>query len=108
MVWELVTRAPNQYDLTIQSHLETWSVKKWREAYGFDVGGEGFASRTDKFNGGKFRHAENPKDGISITNCKDSNTKRVLEFLITILYPEKPTRVTVTVGNTIFGALLRE
>ena len=32
--------------------------------------------------------------------------KRVLEFLIPILYPEKPTRVMVTVGNTIFGALL--
>ena len=34
--------------------------------------------------------------------------KRVLEFLIPILYLEKPTRVTVTVGNTIFGALLGE
>ena len=32
----------------------------------------------------------------------------MLEFLIPILYPEKPTRVTVTVGNTIFGALLDE
>ena len=32
----------------------------------------------------------------------------MLEFLISILYPEKPTRVTVTVGNTIFGALLGE
>ena len=32
----------------------------------------------------------------------------MLEFLIPILYPEKPIRVTVTVGNTIFGALLGE
>ena len=32
----------------------------------------------------------------------------MLEFLIPIFYPEKPTRVTVTVGNTIFGALLGE
>jgi len=31
--------------------------------------------------------------------------KRVLEFLILILYPEKPTQVTITVANTIFGAL---
>ena len=34
--------------------------------------------------------------------------KRVLEFLISILDPKKPTRVTMTVGNTIFGALLGE
>ena len=32
----------------------------------------------------------------------------MLEFFIPIFYPEKPTRVTVTVGNTIFGALLGE
>ena len=32
----------------------------------------------------------------------------MLEFLIPNLYPEKPTQVTVTVGNTIFGALLGE
>ena len=32
----------------------------------------------------------------------------MLEFLVPILYPEKPTRVTVMVGNTIFGALLGE
>ena len=32
----------------------------------------------------------------------------MLEFLIPILYPEKPIQVTVTVGNTIFGALLGE
>ena len=30
----------------------------------------------------------------------------MLEFLIPILYPEKPTWVTVMVGNTIFGALM--
>ena len=32
----------------------------------------------------------------------------MLEFLIPILYPEKPIRVTVTVSNIIFGALLGE
>ena len=32
----------------------------------------------------------------------------MLEFLIPILYLEKPTRVTVMVGNTVFGALLGE
>ena len=32
----------------------------------------------------------------------------MLEFLVPLLYPEKPTRVTITVGNTIFGALSGE
>ena len=72
------------------------------------MGGEGFTSRTDKFIGGKFLNPMNPKDGFAIADCEDSRAKKVLEFLIPILYPEKPTRVIVTVGNTIFGALLGE
>ena len=105
---ELTTGAPNQYEGTVRAWPKSWDAEKWREAYGFDVGGEGFASRTNKFIGKKFRNAASPKDGFAILDCEDSKAKRVLEFLIPILYPEKPTRVTVTVGNTIFGALLGE
>ena len=103
MVRELILGAPNQYEGTVQARPETWDVGRWREAYGFSTRGEGFASRTDKFIGGKFWNAANPKDGFAIVDCKDSRAKRVLEFLIPILYPEKPTqvKVTVTVGNTI-------
>ena len=100
--------APNQYEGTVQARPESWDVEKWREAYGFSAGGEGFASQTDKFIGGKFRNAASPKDGFAIADCEDSRAKRVLEFLIPILYPKKPTRVMVTVGNTIFGAMLGE
>ena len=108
MVRELTKGAPNQYEGTIRARPETWGAERWREAYGFNIGGERFASWTDKFIGGKFRNVANPKDGFAIADCEDSRAKKVLEFLIPILYPEKPTRVTVTVGNTIFGALLGE
>ena len=55
------------------------------------------ASRTDRFIDGKFSGRVNPKDGYA-----------VVEFLIPLLYPEKPTRVTITMGKTIFGALFGE
>ena len=29
----------------------------------------------------------------------------MLEFLVPIVHPDKPTRVTITIGNTLFGAL---
>ena len=50
----------------------------------------------------------NPKDGYAVADFKDPRVKRVLEFLVPLLYPEKPTRVTITVGNMIFGALSGE
>jgi hypothetical protein len=46
-----------------------------------------------------------PKDGYAIGDCTDARHRRVLTFLVSILYPEKPNRITVTMDNTIFGAL---
>ena len=50
----------------------------------------------------------NPNDGFAIDDCEDVRAKRVLEFLIPIMYPEKPTQIMMTVGNTIFKELLGE
>ena len=69
--------------------------------YGFLSGGEGLASQMNKFIDGKFLNQVNPKDGFAILECKDVIVKRLLEFLILILYPKKPTRVTITIGNTL-------
>ena len=66
------------------------------------------ASRTDRFIDGKFFARINPKDGFAVSECKEVRARRVLEFLVLLLYPKKPTRVTITVGNTIFKALSRE
>ena len=66
------------------------------------------ASRTDRFIDGMFFGRVNPKDGYTVADCRDPRVKRVLEFLVPLLYPEKPTRVTITVGNTIFRALSGE
>ena len=61
--------------------------------------------RTDKLVDGKFKTSINPKDGHTVVDCVDPRESRVLEFVVLILYMEKPSRVTLTVGNTIFGAL---
>ena len=65
-------------------------------------------SRTDRFIDSKFSTRVNPKDGYAVAECKEARARRVLEFLVPLLYPEKPTRVTITVSNTIFGALSGE
>ena len=87
---------------------EKWTAKEWRKVYGFTREGEGMASRSDRFIDGMFSGLVNPKDGYAVVDCKDPRAKRVLEFMVPLLYPEKPTRVTITGGNTIFGALSRE
>ena len=66
------------------------------------------ALRMDRFIDGKFSARVNPKDGFVVSKCKEARARRVLEFLVPLLYPEKPTRVMIMVGNIIFGALSEE
>ena len=77
----------------------------WAEVYNFPKEGRRWASRMDKFTNGKFSTPVNPKDGYVVADCKNPRERRVLEFVVLILYPEKQTRITVTISNTIFGAL---
>ena len=105
---ELLGDKDNRWDGTVRQAPEKWTAKEWRKVYGFGREGEGMASRTDQFIDGMFFGHVNPKDGYAVADCKDPKVKRVLEFLVPLLYPEKPTRVTITVGNTIFGALCGE
>ena len=84
---------------------ERWTAETWAEVYHFPKEGRSHALRMDKFVVGKFSTHINPKDGHAIADCEDPRERRVLEFIVPILYLEKPTRITMTLANTIFGAL---
>ena len=59
----------------------------------------------DKFAAGKFSILINPKDGYAMADYEDPRKMRVLRFIVLILYLEKPTQITMTLSNTIFGTL---
>ena len=95
----------NMFDTTIRDRPEDWTASTWREVYDFPPRGCGMANQTDLYIDGKFRTEANPKDGFPVRDCRDARERRLLEFLVPIVHPDKPTRVTRTIGNTIFGAL---
>lgn len=105
---ELLEKPSNEFDGTLRAVPSLWKEELWRTVYGFRSGGLGMASRKDEFVRGKFRGAVNPKDGYAIEDCVDDRHRRLLSFLVPILHPEKPTRMTITLANTIFGALSRD
>ena len=63
------------------------------------------AGRKDGLCAGKFRGDVDPKEGLHPANCRNPRERRVLEFLKPILYPAKPKRISLTMANTLFGAL---
>ena len=105
MVTELLHDKDHRWHRTVRQTPEKWTAKEWRKVYGFAKEGKGMASRTDRFIDGKFSAWMNPKDRFAVADCKEARARRVLEFLVPLLYPEKPTRVIITMDNTIFGAL---
>ena len=108
MIQEQKIERSNIFDTTIRDQPEEWTAGVWREVYDFLTGGGGMANQTDQYIEGKFHNDTDPKDGFPIRECRDARERRVLEFLVSIVHPDKPTRVTRTLGNTIFGALSRE
>ena len=108
LIWEGKLERSNMFDTTIRDRSEEWTAGVWREVYDFQLGGSSLAHRTDLYIEGKFRNDANPKDGFPVRECRDSREHRLLEFLVPIVHPDKPTRVTCTIGNTIFGALSGE
>jgi hypothetical protein len=105
IVRELLDGVSNEFDNSIRATPTRWTEECWREVYNFSTGGGGLAGRKDKYVKDYFQELPSPKDGYAIEDCTDPRHRRVLAFLVPIMYPEKPNRIIVTMGNTIFGAL---
>ena len=108
MVQEFLHPCSNEWEGTIWQLLEQWIADLWAEVYSFWKEGRMRARRTDKWIDGKFDSSINPKDGYAVSDCIDPRKRRILEFIVPILYLEKLGRVTKEIGNTIFGALAKE
>ena len=108
LVRELIQpERPNIFDRTIRDRPQLWTAELWRETYDFPSGGARLANRMDGYIEGRFIHQVDPKDGYAIGDCRNDSQRRFLEFIVPIVHPDKPTRVTITIGNTIFGVLDR-
>jgi hypothetical protein len=105
IVRELLDGVSNEFDKSIRGQPIRWTEECWREVYHFSKGGGGLAGRKDEYVKECCKDLPSPKDGYSIDDCKDPRHRRLLAFLVPIVYPEKPNRITVTWGNTIFGVL---
>ena len=106
LVWEMVQPEwPNIFDGTIWDRPQLWTADLWRNTYNFSRGGSELSNRMEGHHKGRFMHQVDPKDGYSVGDCRNDRQRQLLEFLVPIVYPDKPTWVTITIGNTLFGAL---
>ena len=96
---------PNIFDGTIRDQAQLWTADLWQDTYSFPRGGSGLSNWMKGYHEGRYIHQVDPKDGYSVGDCRNNRQRRLLEFLVPIVHPDKPTWVTITIGNMIFGAL---
>ena len=96
----------NQWMRTKRREPKKWTPNTWAKVYGFQKEvGERWAGWKDGLFLGKFKGEVDPKEGLHPTNCRNARERRVLEFLMPILNPEKSKRISLTMANTLFGAM---
>ena len=95
----------NIFDNTIRDWPEEWTVEVWRAVYQFSSNGAGLANQMDTYVDGKFLHIVDPKDGYPVRFYRDARHRRLLKFIVPVIHPDKPIWITITIENTIFGAL---
>ena len=96
----------NQWIRTMRRDPDNWTPDVWARVYGFPRGrGEGWAGRRDGLFAAKCRADPDPKDGFYPGNFRNLRDRWVLEFLLPILNPEKPKRISLTMANTLFGSM---
>lgn len=105
MIEELIYGILNQYELTIRGRWKAWSPELRATVYFASSKGSGRAIQTNKYSADKLKNLANTKEGNAVGDSTNPWDQQILQFLISILYPEKPTRVTMTMANTFFGAL---
>ena len=93
---------------SIRACPDRWTMGRWQEVYDFPRQGAGWTSlKKEEYARGKFG-TKDAKNGYALEDCTDPRAKRVFSFLVPILHPEKPTRLTITLANTLYGAYLGE
>ena len=106
MLREFKFERENQWLGTKRMDLKNWTPDTWARVYGFQRGVRaGLAGRKDRLFVRKFQGDVDPKEGLHPSKCRNPREMRVLEFLMPILYPEKPKRISLTMANNMFGAL---
>lgn len=96
MIQELMEEYSNKWAKTIRALPRKWAIETWKKVYDFSCLRKGMASQTNKFVDGKFANFPHSKDGYAVADCKIARDKRMLEFIVLIMYLELPNQITET------------
>lgn len=97
---------PEPYAGTKRGKPSWWKEQDIAKAFDVPCTGTRVLSRGDNRLAPFFAGQIDEKEGWSVDQCVDKSVRQLMYFLIPILHPEKPKRVTVKLGSTIIACLV--
>ena len=81
---------------TIRGKPDLWSIHHWRHTNAFPASTLGYEKgRTDIGLRERFVRPPSEKDGYRVEDCRAPRERRMLQFLVPIFNPDKPTTCTI-------------
>lgn len=93
-----------EFRQTIRARPSLWTVEQIAHAFRCPSEGEGLYSKKKDLSTPYFSGIRNLTNGWNLTQCTYPNLRVLLEFLVPILHPKKPTICPVALANTIVAA----
>ncbi|CAM6093915.1 unnamed protein product [Calypogeia fissa] len=95
---------PSEFQGTVRGLPSKWTSDFIAAALGLSNVGEGISPKSENLTKPFFTGEMDPKDGWKLSQCSDPALLAVLSFLLPILSPLKPRRLTVRICSTLVGA----
>ena len=97
---------PDTLEGTKRGKPDQWTIRDVAKAFKAPSDGIQTLSRTTNRLGGYFAGTIDAKEGWSLDQCIDDRMRQLFAYLVPILHPEKPKRITVQLGSTIVAGLI--
>jgi hypothetical protein len=91
---------------TIKERPEKWTSKLLAQRWGLSLEGKDLPARKSNLAEKYFKGRLSGGDGLKLTDCRHKKLREVLEFLIPLLNPNKPKRVTVQVASAVVDCFI--
>jgi hypothetical protein len=106
MVNEVALQQLVMWPDTIRGRSEKWTSKLLAQKWGLSLEGKDLPARKVNLAEKYFEGRPSGGDGWKLTDCRHQEFREVLEFLIPLLNPNKPKRVTVGVASAVVDCLI--
>jgi hypothetical protein len=105
---EFIAQRSTSFLATIRAKPGDWTAEMWSQKWKWTAKGRGLPPKKENLAKDNFVATHSSKDGWKLSECKHKELRKVLEFLVPLINPNKPKRVTIWVASAVVDCLINK